>query len=124
MRDLELKRSFLTIQIEVKSLRWFLLDRGGLKPRHRVLVRHGRRERHRHSGEATWRQRQRPGGGGHQPRDGGPEPLEAGRGREDPPLETPQGQSLALGHHDNLRTISRAGGGWMSVDFNPPHWGP
>ena len=48
-------------------------------------------ERHGHRGEATWRWRQRREGGGHQPRDGRPEPPEAGRGGEDPPLETLQG---------------------------------
>ena len=37
------------------------------------------------------RRRPRREGGGHQPRDGRPEPLEAGRGREDPPLETLHG---------------------------------
>ena len=43
-------------------------------------------ERQGHRGEAAWRQRRE--GGGHQPRDGCLEPPEAGRGREDPPLET------------------------------------
>ena len=33
-------------------------------------------------------------GGGHQPRDGRPEPPEAGRGGEDPPLEPLQGAQL------------------------------
>ena len=28
--------------------------------------------------------------------------------------------SSALGHHDHLRTVSRAGGGWMSVVFSHP----
>ena len=40
-------------------------------------------ERHGRRGEATWRWE----GGGHQARDGRPEPPEAGRGGEDPPLE-------------------------------------
>ena len=44
-------------------------------------------ERHGRRGEATWRWE----GGGHQARDGRPEPPEAGRGGEDPPLEPPQG---------------------------------
>ena len=35
--------------------------------------------------------RQRWEGGGHQPRDGRPEPPEAGRSRKDPPLEPLQG---------------------------------
>ena len=48
-------------------------------------------ERHGHRGEATWRQRWRREGGGHQPRDGHLEPPEAGRGGEDPPLEPLQG---------------------------------
>ena len=48
-------------------------------------------ERHGHGGEATWRQRQRREGGGHQPRDGCLEPPESGRGRKDPPLEPLQG---------------------------------
>ena len=48
-------------------------------------------ERHGHGGEATWRQRQRREGGGHQPRDGRLEPPESGRGRKDPPLEPLQG---------------------------------
>ena len=39
----------------------------------------------------TWRRGQRLEGGGHQPRDGRPEPPEAGRGGEDPPLEPLQG---------------------------------
>ena len=38
-----------------------------------------------------WRRRRRREGGGHQPRDGRPEPPEAGRSGEDPPLEPPQG---------------------------------
>ena len=36
-----------------------------------------------------WRRRRRREGGGHQPRDGRPEPPEAGRSGEDPPLEPP-----------------------------------
>ena len=48
-------------------------------------------ERQGHRGEATWRRRRRREGGGHQPWDGRLEPPEAGRGGEDPPLETLQG---------------------------------
>ena len=44
-------------------------------------------ERRGHRAEATWRRRQRREGGGHQPRNGRPEPPEAERGRKDPPLE-------------------------------------
>lgn len=49
----------------------FLLDRGGLKPRHRVLVRHGRRETQtqRRSHVETEAETE---GGGYQPRDGRP----------------------------------------------------
>ena len=52
-------------------------------------------------------------GGGHQPRDGRPEPLEAGRGGEDPPLEPLQGAQP----WDPLTSDvwSRAAGGWMCV---------
>ena len=47
-------------------------------------------------GTQTWRRRHMKSreGGGHQPRDGRPEPLEAGRGGEDPPLEPLQGAQL------------------------------
>ena len=48
-------------------------------------------ERRGRRGEATWRQRQRQEGGSHQPRDGHPEPPEAGRGGKDLPLETLEG---------------------------------
>ena len=65
----------------------FLLDGGGPKPRDRVLI----KERHGCRGEATWRRRRRLEGGGHRPRDGRPEPPEAGRGMENPPLEPLQG---------------------------------
>ena len=60
-------------------------------------------KRQGHSGEATWRWRQRREGGGHQPRDGRLEPPEAGRGGEDPPPEPLQGAQP----WDTLASFSR-----------------
>ena len=89
----------------------------GPKPSDRVLIRH-RRERHGHRGEATWRPRQRREGGRHQPRDGRPEPPEAGRGREDPPLETVKGAQP----WDPLTSDVWSPGEGGCLSFKPPVW--
>ena len=96
----------------------FLLDEGGSKPWDRVLIRHRRgktwTQRRSHvemeaetGGRRPPAQGQMPGAPGSWKRQGGPS-LGASAG------------SSALGHHDHLRTVSRAGGGWMSVVFSHP----
>ena len=94
----------------------FLLDESGPKPRDRVLIRHRREE--------TWMQRRshmktEAGIGGRGPPAQGWMPgAPRSWKRQEAPYPRATGQSSALGHHGHLRTVSRTGGGWMSVAFS------
>ena len=92
------------------------MDGGGPKAKHRVLIRHRRgetqKQRRSHVETEAETGGRRPPAQGRMPgaprswkRPGGPSPGASG-------------WSSALGHHDNLRTISRARGGSLSVVFS------